>query len=78
MGKTFSMDVAARILTGLSETSKFNHLTDVRTLLHFAGTSTLPLTIEDNESSRKVRTKLSSAQLSLYFVSGRNISCSKL
>ena len=57
VGKTFSMDAAARLLTGLVETNKFNNLTDTRTLLHYSGTSTLPLTIEDNESSSKVRDK---------------------
>ena len=65
VGKTFSMDVSARLLTGLVETNKFNNLTDTRTLLHYSGTSTLPLTIEDNESSSKVSkmsTQLSSSQ----------------
>ena len=55
VGKTFAMDVAARVIAGLGETSKFNQLTDVRTLLHYSANSTLPLTIEDNESSNKVR-----------------------
>ena len=51
VGKTFAMDVVARVIAGLGETSKFNQHTDVRTLLHYSANSTLPLTTEDNESS---------------------------
>ena len=48
------MDVSARILAGLGENTKLNQLIDVRTLLHKAAFTTLPITLEDNESRRKV------------------------
>ena len=35
VGKTFSMDVSARLLTGLVETNKFNNLTDTQQLKGF-------------------------------------------
>ena len=54
MGKTFAMDVSARLLTGLGAGQKVNQLIDVRALLHYAAHTTLPVTIEDNESSSKV------------------------
>ena len=54
VGKTSQMDVAARLITGQTESSKFNQLTDVRTLLHHVGMTTLPVTVEDSESKRKV------------------------
>ena len=54
VGKTFAMDVAARMLTGLTEEQKVNQLTDTRTVLHYASYTTLPVTIEDNETSGKV------------------------
>ena len=54
MGKTFSMDVAARLLTGMDENQKLNQQIDVRALLHHAAFTTLPVTLEDNESKRKV------------------------
>ena len=54
MGKTFAMDVAARLLTGMGENEKLNQLIDVRALLHYTAFTTLPVTLEDNESLRKV------------------------
>ena len=79
VGKTFAMDAAARLLTGLVETNKFNNLTDTRTLLHCSGTSTLPITIEDNESSSKVRNKyIDSACPNSVIILGGKISCSQL
>ena len=54
VGKTFAMDVSARLLTGLGECQKVNQLIDVRTLLHYAAYTTLPVTIEDNETASKV------------------------
>ena len=48
------MDIAARLLTGMDENQKLNQLIDVRTLLHHAAFTTLPVTLEDNESKRKV------------------------
>ena len=54
VGKTFAMDVSARLLTGLGECQKVNQLIDVRTLLHYATYTTLPVTIEDNETASKV------------------------
>ena len=54
VGKTFAMDVSARLMAGLGENTKFNQLIDVRTLLHKAAYTTLPITLEDNESKKKV------------------------
>ena len=54
VGKTFTMDVSARMITGMDEGQKLNQLTDVRALLHYAAYTTLPVTLEDNESKRKV------------------------
>ena len=50
------MDVASKMITGMGENMKLNQLIDVRTLLHHAAYTTLPVTIEDNESKRKVVT----------------------
>ena len=54
MGKTFAMDVSAKLLTGMDEGQKLNQLTDVRAMLHYAAFTTNPVTLEDNESKRKV------------------------
>ena len=39
VGKTFCMDVSARLLTGLGEDQKLNQLTDVRAMLHYAAST---------------------------------------
>ena len=54
VGKTFAMDVSAWLMAGLGQNTKFNQLIDVRTLLHKAAYTTLPITPEDNESKKKV------------------------
>ena len=58
VGKTFAMDVASKMLTGMGESQRLNQLIDVRTLLHHAAYTTNPVTIEDNESKRKVHFNL--------------------
>lgn len=56
VGKTFTMDVAARMLTGADEEQKINQMIDVRALLHYTAFTTQPVTLEDNDSLRKVYT----------------------
>ena len=54
VGKTFAMDVSARLLTGMGESQKMNQLSDVRALLHYTAFTTLPVTLEENESKGKL------------------------